>query len=65
MRIINLGRTGSKYTRPLYSNFFLKIASAAFLLACFLILKESTGETRKNVFYLTSKALFVLKKIKV
>ena len=34
------------------------------LLVCFLSLKESTYETRKNVFYFTSKALFVLKKIK-
>ena len=30
----------------------------------FLSLKESTCQTRKNVFYFTSKALFVLKKIK-
>ena len=29
----------------------------------FLSLNESTCETRKNVFYFTSKALFVLKKI--
>ena len=34
------------------------------LLVCFLSLKESTCETRKNVFYFTSKALFVLEKIK-
>ena len=31
---------------------------------CFLSLNESTCQTRKNVFYFTSKALFVLKKIK-
>ena len=31
-----------------------------FLLVCFLCLKESTHETRKNIFYFTSKALFVL-----
>ena len=30
----------------------------------FLSLKESTCETKKNVFYFTSKALFVLEKIK-
>ena len=30
----------------------------------FLSLNESTCQTRKNVFYFTSKALFVLKKIK-
>ena len=30
----------------------------------FLSLKDSTCETRKNVFYFTVKALFVLEKIK-
>ena len=30
----------------------------------FLSLKESTCETRKNVFYFTSKAFFVFEKIK-
>ena len=30
------------------------------LLICFVCLKESTCETKKNVFYFTSKALFVL-----
>ena len=30
----------------------------------FLSLNESTCQTRKNVFYFTSKALFVLEKIK-
>ena len=33
--------------------------SATFLLACFVWLKESTFETRKNAFYFTLKALFV------
>ena len=42
----------------------LKVVSATFWLVCFLSLKESTEETRKNVFYCTSKALFVLEKIK-
>ena len=42
----------------------LKVVSAAFLLVCFLCLNESTCETRKNVFYFTSKALFVLEIIK-
>ena len=42
----------------------LKVASATFFLVCFVILKESTCETRKNVFYFTSKALFVLEMIK-
>ena len=31
---------------------------------CFVCLKESTCETKKNVFYFTSKALFVLEIIK-
>ena len=43
---------------------FLKVASATFLLVCFVCLKESTCETRKNVFNFTSKALFVLEIIK-
>ena len=38
---------------------YLKVVSATFSLVCFLSLKESTWETRKNVFYFTSKALFV------
>ena len=43
---------------------FLKVVSATYLLVCFLSRKESTCETRKNVFYFTSKAFFVLEKIK-
>ena len=42
----------------------LKVVSATFLLDCFLSLNENTCQTRKNAFYLTSKALFVLEKIK-
>ena len=42
----------------------LKVVSATFLLVYFLGLKESPCETRKNVFYFTSKALFVLEIIK-
>ena len=34
------------------------------VLVCFLSLNESTYQTRKNAFYFTSKALFVLEKIK-
>ena len=43
---------------------YLKVASATFLLVCFLSLNESTCQTRKNAFYFTSKTLFVLEKIK-
>ena len=49
-----------KYTGEI----LLKVVTATFLLVCFLSVKESTCETMKNVFYFTSKALFVLKKIK-
>ena len=44
--------------------FDLKVVSATFLLVYFLSLNKSTYLTRKNVFYFTSKALFVLEKIK-
>ena len=39
---------------------FLKVVSATVLLVCFLSLNESTCQTRKNAFYLTSKALFMM-----
>ena len=42
----------------------LKVVSATFLQVCFVCLKESTFETRKNAFYFTSKALLVLEIIK-
>ena len=38
----------------------LEVVSATFLLVCIVCLKESICETRKNVFYFTSKAHFVL-----
>ena len=31
----------------------LKVVSATFLLVCFVCLKESTSETKKNAFYFT------------
>ena len=37
-----------------------KVVPATFLLVCFVCLKESTCETRKNAFYFTSEALLVL-----
>ena len=37
-----------------------EVLSTTFLIVCFLYLKGSTFETRKNVFYSTSKAAFVL-----
>ena len=42
----------------------LNAVSATFLLVSFLSLNESTYQTRKSVFYFTSKALSVLEKIK-
>ena len=43
----------------------LKSVSATILLVCFLSLHVNTYKTRKNVSYFTSKALFVLEKIRV
>ena len=42
----------------------LKVVSPSFLLVSFSSPKESTCETWKNVFYFTSKALVILKKIR-
>ena len=42
----------------------LKVVPTTFLLVCFVCLKKSTCETRKNVFYFTSKTLFILEIIK-
>ena len=53
-----------KHMFALFEKFNLKVVSATFLLVCFVILKEGTSETRKNVFYFTSKALFILEIIK-
>ena len=42
----------------------LKFVPATFFLVCFAWLKESTFDTRTNVFHFTSKALFVLEIIR-
>ena len=42
----------------------LKVVSATFLLVSFIIVNESTYQTRKSIFYFTSKALSVLEEIK-
>ena len=44
----------------LASCILLQRGPTTFLLVCFVQLKESTCKTRKNVFYLTWKALLVL-----
>ena len=43
---------------------YLRVVSATFLLVCFSSLKERICETWKNVFYFTTKALFILEKMK-
>ena len=43
---------------------YLKVVSTTFFLVCFVYFKESTCETKKNVFYFTLKAPFVLEIIK-
>ena len=45
-------------------HFYLKVVPARFVLVYFLSLNESACQTRKNVFFFTTKALFVLEKIK-
>ena len=42
----------------------LKGVSSTFLIICFVCLKESFLETKKKVFYFTSKALFILEIMK-
>ena len=43
---------------------YLNVVSATLLLVCFLSLKDTTCETKKNVFYFTLKDVFVLEIIK-
>ena len=59
---ISQKKLGEKTQPPNYKG--LKAVSATFLLVCFVCLKESTCEKKKNVFYFTLKALFVLEIIK-
>ena len=42
----------------------LKVMSTTFLLVCFVCLKASTFETKKNAFYFTLKALLAFVIIK-
>ena len=50
-----------KSAHKIHSTWFFK---GTFLLVCFVCLKESICDTRKNVSYFTSKALFILEIIK-
>ena len=40
---------------------FLKVVSTTFLLVCFVCLKQSTCETRKNIFYSLRKLFLFLR----
>ena len=64
--IVYVNITFKKYTNSIKNIISMfprpKVMSATFLLVCFSSLKEGNCETWKN--YFTSKALFVLKKMK-
>ena len=60
----NFSNSVKQNTLSTFEFIALNIVSATFLLVCFLSLNKSTYQTWKNVFYFTSKALFVLEKIK-
>ena len=47
-----------------FAQLVLKGCVRYILLVCFISLNGSTCQTKKNDFYFTSKALFVLEKIK-
>ena len=49
---------------PYYKDLLLKGCVRYIFASLFLGLNESTCQTKKNTFYFTSKALFILKKIK-
>ena len=64
-RMLLEGPGKNQDNRMSYSNkMLLKVVSATFFLVHFLCLKDSNCETRKNDFYFTSKALFVLEIIR-
>ena len=56
-------KTHSGYILLVFFN-YLKVVPATFVLVCFLSLKGSTCQTRKNAFYFISRAIFILEKIK-
>ena len=65
--ILNLKGKTSEVMDFIKTNFAaksLKVVSATFLLVCFSSPNQNTCQTRKNDFYFTSKALFILEKIK-
>ena len=62
--MLNHNSTRNKTGKSLVKSLYLKVMPVTFLLVRFLSLKESTCHTRKNIFYFTSQALFVVEKIK-
>ena len=54
--LVKSGHGHSFSSRGLKICYILKVVSITFLLVCIVCLKGSTFETRKNVFYSTSKA---------
>ena len=67
MKVNNLSKFPSLalfFIWKMFWRFLLKVLSTVFVLVCFVSLKESTCETKKNIFYFTLKALFVLEIIK-
>ena len=57
----SLGSVSKDFTKDEQSEISLNVVYATFLLVCFVCQKESTCETRKNVFfYFILKALFLL-----
>ena len=60
--INNQNLTLQTYHKSTYTGLLLNFKDCVhyIFLVCFLCLKECTCETKKNVFYFTSKALFVL-----
>ena len=60
----NFSNSVKRNTLSQFEFIALKIVCVTFLLVYFLSLNKSTCQTRKNVLYFTSKALFVLEKIK-
>ena len=62
--ILMLIRSLRDHLRDVFLRISLKVVSATFLLVWLVCLRKSTCETRKSVFYFTSKSVFVLETIK-